>query len=184
MKSLLQHVSTLGAVAALAVGLATGAQAETFYVKGKVISSTPIYERVAHRIPREVCRYEQVHYHGRPKVQQHNSAAGAVVGGLVGASVGHHVGKHNGNRHAGSIIGGVIGAAVGSELAGHRHVYHGKGETRHERHCYTEYDMEYKNELVGYSVLYKYHGRQYETQLDEKPGRFVRLMVEVSLLDD
>ena len=112
------------------------AYAADFVDTARVISSTPIYERVNE--PRRECWTETVQV--TPKER---SMTGAVVGGVAGGLLGSQVGGGHGNTAAtgagavagavagdrvanpdsersatGSIVGGIAGALLGSQIGG------------------------------------------------------------------
>lgn len=110
--------------------------AADFIDTARVISSTPIYERISE--PKRECWTETVQV--TPKER---SLGGAVVGGVTGGLLGSQVGGGSGNTAAtgagavagavagdrvanpdsnrsatGSIVGGVAGALLGSQIGG------------------------------------------------------------------
>ncbi len=149
---------------------AVGSQADSYIKRAKVVSSSPIYERVKVSEPREIC-----HYQSSYKRQHSDPAAGAIVGGTLGAILtGPRASAET--RVAGAIVGGVLGA----QLSGHKG-NHWKEDKR--KVCRTEYDYHYERQLIGYDVSYKYGGEVYFARMPYDPGRFVRVRVEVSLVD-
>ena len=162
-------------VAMILAGLATTAQSDSFTVRAKVIDARPVYESVEHRNPVEICDYDEYHDHYH---DQTSSVTGAVVGGVIGAAIGSQItSSHHGDNVAGTIVGGVLGATVGSQAAAAK-------PQHHHQQCHVEYTSDYSEELVGYRVTYRYEGQEYQTRMQHNPGRFVRLRVEVSLLDE
>lgn len=118
------------------VPLFGNAYASDFVDTARVVSSTPIYDRVNE--PRRECWNETVQ--GAP---QDRSMTGAVVGGVAGGLLGSQVGGGSGNTAAtgagavagaivgdrvanpdsnrsatGAIVGGVAGALLGSQVGG------------------------------------------------------------------
>lgn len=112
------------------------AQAADFTDSARVVSSSPIYERVNE--PRRECWTETVQV--APKER---SLGGAVIGGVAGGLLGSQVGGGSGNTAAtgagavagavigdrvanpdsnrsatGGIVGGVAGAVLGSQIGG------------------------------------------------------------------
>jgi uncharacterized protein YcfJ len=112
------------------------ANAADFVDTARVVSSTPIYERVNE--PRRECWTESVQSAPRER-----SMTGAVVGGVAGGLLGSRVGGGQGNTAAtgagavagavvgdrvdnpdsnrsatGSIVGGIAGALLGSQIGG------------------------------------------------------------------
>lgn len=118
------------------ISLYGSAFAADFTDTARVISSTPIYERVTE--PKRECWTETVQV--APKER---SMGGAVVGGVAGGLLGSQVGGGSGNTAAtgagavagavmgdrvsnpdsnrsatGSVVGGVAGALLGSQIGG------------------------------------------------------------------
>jgi uncharacterized protein YcfJ len=118
------------------VGMYSGAYAADYSDTARVISSTPIYERISE--PKRECWTETVQV--QPKER---SMTGAIVGGVAGGLLGSQVGGGSGNTAAtgagavagavvgdrvdnqdsnrsatGAIVGGVAGALLGSQIGG------------------------------------------------------------------
>jgi len=110
--------------------------AADFTDTAKVISSTPIYERISE--PRRECSMEIVQV-----MPGERSVGGALVGGVAGGLLGSQVGRGSGNTvatgagavagamagdrvansgsngsAAGALVGGVAGALLGSQIGG------------------------------------------------------------------
>lgn len=127
----------------------------------RVVSSRPIYRKVAVEVPVDSCHVETVVYSERQRGG--DSFKGTVVGGLIGAALGKEIG-HNGHATA---AGGLIGAAIGNDVGGgSRRVTH--YEDREV--CRTRYRTEYERQLVGYDVTYRYDDRVYHTETRHHPG--------------
>src|SRR5258706_3709572 len=113
--------SVLGATA-----LDVAAQS-TYGDVAKVISATPVYDRVSS--PRRDCRPEQVTaYEERRAVREEppresgGIGPGTVIGPIVGGVIGHQMGSSSAGRDhgtaAGAVIGGVVGNGAGRRAAG------------------------------------------------------------------
>ena len=85
------------------------AHASDFVDNARVISSTPIYDRVNE--PRRECWTETVQV-----APQERSMTGTVVGGVAGGLLGSQVGGGNGNTAA-TGAGAVAGAVVGDRVS-------------------------------------------------------------------
>ncbi|OGB42890.1 MAG: hypothetical protein A2W72_17205 [Burkholderiales bacterium RIFCSPLOWO2_12_67_14] len=143
------------------IGVSASGLAQARMEKARVLSSTPVVERIA--VPREVCRDETVVVPGR------KTGAGAVIGGIAGGAMGNAIGDGNGRALA-TVIGLVGGAVVGNRIEGH-----GQPSTQVVRQCHTQ--THYQSRTVGYDVVYRYAGVKYKVQMPEEPGRFVRVNV-------
>ncbi len=129
--------------------------------QGRVISSTPVTQQVV--VPRQVCQEQTVTVPGQ------KSGAGALMGGIAGGAMGNAVGNGNGRALA-TVIGLIGGAVVGNSIEGGS-----QPSTQVVQQCSTQ--NFYENRTVAYNVVYEYAGRQYSTQMQQDPGRFVRLSI-------
>lgn len=199
------------------IGIYGVADAADFMDTARVVSSTPVYERVNE--PRRECRTETVQSAPRDR-----SMSGAVVGGVAGGLLGSQVGGGRGstaatgagavagavvgdrvsnpdsNRSAtGSIVGGIAGALLGSQvgggsgnkaataaggvagvLIGDRIANPDQPRSEQVERC-RDVDS-YRDVIKGYTVTYRYNGREATTTLPYQPGDTVR--VGVSLIED
>ncbi|MBL0122666.1 MAG: glycine zipper 2TM domain-containing protein [Betaproteobacteria bacterium] len=170
-----------------------------------VISSTPVYERVA--APRRECVTEQVTAYDerrsrRPIREEYvpesrsSSGAGTVLGAIVGGVIGHQFGNSTGGRDhgtaAGAVLGGLIGNSMERNSGGDRYDagYSGNGSysraaydvervpvTRDVQRCNVVSD--YREEVRGYDVRYSFNGREYMTRLAYDPGPTLPINVDV-----
>jgi uncharacterized protein YcfJ len=157
-----------------------GRNSETFYVEGRVISATPIYETYWYYRSRgdsrrdnyrETCRIRDVEVY---RSSSSAGPAGAIIGGVLGAHVGGNAGRSTESAVVGAIAGGVIGGVIGNEIDRDNTTVH----YRYERDCDTRYRDEYR-ELIGYDVRYRYNGREFTIETEQHPGRYIQLRVEV-----
>jgi uncharacterized protein YcfJ len=157
-----------------------GNYSETFYVEGRVVSATPIYESYWYyrsrgegrrESYRETCRIRDVEVY---RSSSSAGPAGAIIGGVIGAHVGSNAGHSSESAVLGAIAGGVIGGVIGSEIDRDSTTVH----YRTERECDTRYRQEHR-ELIGYDVRYRYNGREFSLETKQHPGRYIQLRVEV-----
>jgi uncharacterized protein YcfJ len=145
--------------------------AQSFPDSARVLSATPIYDRVSE--PRQVCSTE---YQTRAEAPSEPSApVGAIAGGVIGGLIGHQFGSGRGNTAA-TIGGAVAGAAVGSQYDRGSQT-HAEPSTREVQRCETV--GEARDVIRGYSVVYDYRGHQFTTELPYDPGQ--RLDVAVTI---
>ena len=181
-------LSTLG----LTAGIASAAPHSDV---ATVLSSTPVYERVA--APRRECYTQQVTSYDERRVvrptqeyvadSRPNSGAGALLGAIVGGVIGHQFGGSTAGRDhgtaAGAVVGGLIGNSVESDnnQDGYRRVSTVEVErvpvTRDVQRCNIV--NEYRDEVRGYDVRYSYNGREYRTRLAYDPGPTMPINVDV-----
>lgn len=101
------------------------------------------------------------------------SATGAVVGGAAGGLLGSQVGRGDG-RTAATATGAIAGAVVGDRVDNRQ-----TAAAQPVQRCRT---VEMTREVVrGYSVVYRYNGRDITTTMPYDPGQTVR--VAVSAID-
>lgn len=198
----------------------TTAWAADFVDTVRVVSSTPIYERVSE--PRQECWTETANSSAPER-----SMGGAVVGGVAGGVLGSQVGSGSGqtaataagaiagtmvgnnvsnpgseNRSAtGAVIGGIAGGLLGSQVGGGsgRNAATAAGaivgaivgdrvgnpdapRTQQVQRCRQVEN--YREEISGYNVVYRYNGREITTRLPYKPGRTMQVGISLNVLDD
>lgn len=167
-------IAVLTAALALSAGAARADRDDhEFRDRAKVVSSTPIYERVNE--PRRECWTE---YKSRRVYQNDNNTGGAILGAVVGGLVGSTIGKGDG-RVAAAAVGAATGAVIGDR-------WNDSGSTyRHVERPVERCRMvdNFHHEVVGYNVTYRYNGRHYTTRMPYDPGEWVNLNVDFSVAD-
>lgn len=157
------------------------AWASDFVDTAKVISSSPVYERVSE--PRQECWTETVSSTGvvtKSAPVEDRSIGGALIGGVVGGVVGNQVGQGTGNTvatAAGAIAGAIIGDRVANQGAAAQTQTTQVPQTRQEQHCRQVEN--YRDVVRGYDVTYRYNGRDLTTRLPYQPGDTVQVSVGV-----
>lgn len=146
----------------------------------KVVRAEPIYREVRVSEPRRVCSEEPV----TTRTVYRNGPAdpGAVVlGAVIGGVIGHQFGGGHG-RDVATAAGALIGANHVASQGGYgRRVV--ERET-YETRCETVRAARYEDELEGYDVTYRYHGRLYHTHTAHDPGARIRVRVDVAPYED
>lgn len=107
---------------------------------------------------------------------ENRSATGAVVGGIAGGLLGSQVGGGSG-RNAATAAGAIAGAIIGDRVANPN-----TPQSRQVQRCRQVED--YHEEISGYNVVYRYHGREITTRLPYKPGRTIQVGVSLNVIDD
>jgi uncharacterized protein YcfJ len=149
------------------VSLYGNAYASDFVDTARVVSSTPIYERVSE--PRRECWNESVQ--SAPKER---SMGGAIIGGVAGGLLGNQVGGGQG-KTAVTAAGAIAGVLVGDRVANPD-----QPRSQQVERCR---EVENSREVIkGYNVTYRYNGRQINSTLPYQPGATVQ--VGVSLIQD
>ena len=129
---------------------------------GRVLSTSAVQRQVV--VPQQVCHDESV------PVRQRSSGAGAVIGAVVGGLAGNAIGSGAG-RAAATGAGLVGGAMLGNQLESNGAVHY-----EIQRLCTTQ--NFYRNQTIGYDVVYEYAGRQYTTRTATPPGDWIALSVQ------
>ncbi len=129
-------------------------------ILARVISSTPVVQQVA--VPRQVCNNQQM------IVEQPKSGGGALLGAVAGGAIGNAIGNGSGRALA-TVIGLVGGAMVGDRVEGSNQ------QVQNVQQCTTQ--TFYENRASHFNVVYEYQGTQYNTQMANDPGQYVRLQV-------
>ena len=146
------------ASAALLGATATASAAEY----ANVVSATPVTTSVA--VPRQDCVQSE------RLVQAQPSGAGAVIGAIAGGVIGNQFG-HGFGRAAATGLGAVAGSAIGNNVEANAN----PPQSVPVQHCRTV--NAYESRVVGYDVVYEYHGQRYTTRTATDPGP--RLAIDV-----
>lgn len=154
---------------AACLALSGGVYAADFSDYAQVVSVTPIYERVNE--PKRECWLETVTPQANA-TQGNNSPAGALIGGIAGGILGHQVGR-GGGKDAATALGAITGAIVGDRL---QQGQPGTTSQAVERCRITD---NWVQRLSGYSVTYRYGGRDFTSILPSDPGNTLRITVQV-----
>lgn len=133
----------------------------------KVTHVQPVYKTVSYNVPEQQCRMQT-------RRHSDHSYTSPIIGGLIGGAIGNELGHKKRNKQVGAVIGAVLGASIGHDISRSKHQGH-----HQEQVCKTHYRTEYKEQLVGYDVKYSYKGRDYTTQMDHKPGKRLKVAVNV-----
>jgi len=142
--------------------------APDFTDMAQVISATPITERIIEQ--RQECLPEPA-----PAPARERSVAAPIVGGIAGALLGNQIGRGSG-RAAATVGGAVAGAFIGDRI----------GNAEHDRVATTPPAQRCRmvettrDTVRGYSVVYRYNGREVTTTLPYDPGSTVRVAVGVA----
>lgn len=168
-----KSIITAGLVAALTLvspaGLAAhGPAGDGWHTdSARVIEVVPIMKIVRIEEPRTFCEQHEV----RGVADRERSPAPVIIGGIVGGVVGNQLGKGRGND-ATTIAGALLGAVIGNDIArdGARHA-----DYQVEERCRTVTDVREEEVVDAYRVTYRYHGRDYVTEMDHDPGRHLRV---------
>jgi uncharacterized protein YcfJ len=144
-----------------AAALLAALPASAMDIMARVISSTPVVQQVA--VPRQVCNNQQY------ITEAPRSGGGALLGALVGGVAGNAIGS-GGGRAAATALGVFGGAIAGDRIEGG-----GAQQVQNVQQCGTQ--TYYENRTTGYNVVYEYQGQQYNAQMANDPGLYVRLQV-------
>jgi uncharacterized protein YcfJ len=114
----------------------------------------------------------------------HTNTGGMVIGALIGGALGNTVGKGDG-RTAATIGGAVIGGAIGAHAGNNRDDYEYRGDNGVVRRCRNVVTTTDNGDgYGGYNVTYRYAGQTYQAFTNQRPGRWIRVSVDVRPLDD
>ncbi len=151
--------------AAVAVLTTLPAQAADYTDTARVVSTTPIIERI--REPRQECTSEMP---PQRVPQAERSVMAPIIGGVAGALLGSTVGRGSGRdaaMAAGAIAGAIVGDRVDNQPVADAPV----------QRCRTVETI--RETTRGYTVVYHYNGRDVSTTLPYDPGPTVRVGVGV-----
>lgn len=134
----------------------------------RVTQVQAVYERVAFNAPIEQCWEETVSHHG--------SSSAPIFGAIIGGALGNELGHHKSNKRVGTVVGAVLGATVASDISRRRGSNHYETIER----CEIQQHREWRDEVVGYDVSYRYQGEIYHTRLPYNPGKEIEIEVKVT----
>ena len=154
-----------------------------------VISARPVYDRYASQgYERQECwnertnAYDDGYYRdssGRLYRGSDSNTNGTVIGALIGGALGNQAGKGDG-RKAATIGGAVIGGMIVNNIDKNNNAYEYRDNSGVVRRCRTVVDYDNGNEQIeGYDVTYRYAGQTYHALMNYRPGRTMRVMVDV-----
>ncbi|WP_339674652.1 glycine zipper 2TM domain-containing protein [uncultured Zhongshania sp.] len=128
-----------------------------------------IYERISYTRPTEQCWREEAVVHER-------SSSAPIFGAIIGGALGNELGHHKSNKRVGAVVGAVLGATVAADVS------RGRGGSHYETidRCETQHHQEWREEVVGYDVSYRYQGEIYHTRLPYNPGREIEIEVNIT----
>jgi uncharacterized protein YcfJ len=133
-----------------------------------VVTATPIVDRVTE--PRQECAPAP----SSQRAPQERSVLGPIIGGVAGALLGSTVGRGNG-RTAATAAGAIGGAIVGDHVGNQQ-----SAAQQPQQQCRT---VESTREIIrGYTVVYRYNGRDVTTTMPYDPG--MRVNVSVTAITD
>lgn len=136
----------------------------------KVVEASPIFETVSYTYPEEYCRIEKV------KVKNHrDSSTAMILGGIIGGVIGNELGHNRHDKKVRTIAGALLGGSIAKDIKHKKHGYH----YTNEEVCTRSNRIEYKKELVGYDVTYRYHGKLYTTITEQHPGKRIQVATSV-----
>ncbi len=109
-----------------------------------------------------------------------NTSGATVLGALIGGALGNQVGKGDG-RKAATIAGAVIGGAIANNHGDNRGYDEFRDDSGVVRRCRMVNDGGGYGDrgISGYNVTYRYAGQTYQAYTRSRPGRTIRVMVDV-----
>ena len=140
----------------------------------RVMRAEPIYNQVRIHEPRQQCHEEPVLE--RTVHRGGGDPGAALIGGIIGGVIGHQFGGGRGKD-----VATVAGALIGVNAARDHGYRNGRvvERTVYETRCSTVSHTRYEEQVQGYDVTYKYHGRLFHTRMPYDPGKRVRVRMDV-----
>jgi uncharacterized protein YcfJ len=166
-----------------------------------VISAQPIYDGGGYAnngYQRQECWNEQTNAYDDGYYRDSNgrlyrngtsgrdsNANGTLIGALIGGALGNQAGKGDGRKAAtvgGAVIGGLIGNKMdrNNDAGGNYDQYRDNAGV--VRRCRMVSDND--GQVSGYNVTYRYAGQTYRSVTRTRPGRTMRVIVDVRPQDE
>ena len=137
----------------------------------RVVAVEPLVERVRYRAPVEEC-------YDVERVQRGSDRTGlTIAGGLLGAVIGHQIGSGSG-RNAATIAGAVLGGAIANNASARGDRGYDRERVSYETQCHVRDEARFEERIRAYRVTYRYHGREYTTEMPYDPGPRLRVAVD------
>ncbi len=156
------------------------AGANGFYAYARVIDVEPLRRHVQVPDSYRECYQEPVTRYEEYRQPGSDSYTPLILGGIVGGVVGNQFGKGRGRTAltvAGTLLGGSLGRDYRDEH-GRRVVSRPYRTTEQRCELRRSYHQEERND--GYRVRYRYQGQTFTTRTDHRPGRRIRVLVNVT----
>jgi uncharacterized protein YcfJ len=149
------------------------------YVWARVERVTPIYARSGYPVRREVCEQQPGYVVSQDRYQQGSgSTAGTLLGAVIGGALGNQVG-HGDGRAATTIAGAVIGGAIGNNVTrGPGYYSEQQSYQPGYQNCQVQQGWRAREQVVGYDVIYRWHGNDFQTRTRYAPGERIRMRVD------
>jgi len=135
----------------------------------------PIYQTREISRPQEQCWTEQVPVRSGATHSYTAPILGAILGGTIGNTLGHH----EANKKVGTVVGAALGGSIGNDIGRRNSSGYEPVSYRDEEMCRTIEHTSYRDEVVAYRVSYRYHGRDYMTEMPYDPGSRIPVRVDV-----
>jgi uncharacterized protein YcfJ len=153
-------------------------QSADYYDYAKVVDVRPIYKMVEVNEPRRECWDEERVYYNN---NNHDAFVPTIVGGVLGGVVGSRFGGGKGKTIA-TVAGTLIGGSIGRDL--HRYRNQPRQVAHTEQRCRYIDEVRQEERLDGYEVRYRYKGHVYDTRMDHKPGKRIKLHVALTPVEN
>jgi uncharacterized protein YcfJ len=139
--------------------------------------------------------YDDRSYETRYEDRSHSAGpnAGTIIGAVIGGAIGRQMGNSQGGRDRGTVAGAVLGGVIGTQVARDAHSDRGYDDRDDRRYRHVEYERvpvtrtvdrcetvtDYREEIRGYDVTYRYNGRNYTSRMPYDPGSTIQVDVGV-----
>lgn len=145
----------------------------------KVTDIDPVYETISRQVPERSCRMQTRH----ESANNYRSYTPTVLGTLIGGALGNELGHSKTNKKVGTVVGGVLGATLARDWSHRGSASQNRRRAVEEEICETNYHTQYQENVVGYNVTYRYQGQSYQTRMNHRPGKRIKVAVRVTPVD-
>ena len=130
-----------------------------YYDYAKVEHVERVYKPVTHTY------YKNCH----PGARRTDTAVTTFIGAMIGGAIGNAIGQNSSHKKLSTVAGAALGGSIAHDMARNQHS---------QSHC--QFTQVTEPKLVGYKVRYRYKGERFYTMMDRRPGKKIKVKIQVT----
>jgi uncharacterized protein YcfJ len=168
----MNRIRVLTIVTAMAAAPAFAEPAGVTYEWARVVEKEPVVRVIRKPVQEEVCWQEEVYR----EVPKSHSRAPVVIGAILGGLIGNQFGSGSG-RDAMTVAGAALGGSIAKDNQ-HRNNPQ-KFYASLEDRCGMNTNWRETEQIIGWDVVYEYDGETHLTRMQDEPGEYIEVRLEV-----